>query len=448
MNRAFVNGTVMTCDEAFNVHSNGTVCVDGSTITYVGQTPPSEFAPDEVVDCSGWILMPGIINAHVHLGEHLFRGWMDEMEFEGLFYSTLFRWEGNLTPEDVLVGSLAAAVECVKSGVTTVSDMYHHADRIAEAVSEVGLRAMIGQKVLGFSLDAPPQLSGGEVDYRLDPIAFRKQMDVALDFAERWNGAANGHIRTALCPHATNTLDANMLAEVARQSLGNDLPIHMHLAQMASEQNTVRKRDGLGCVELLERCGVLEARFLGAHGIFVSKDELRLLTRHTASIVHNPIANAKDAGLIAPINGYQQAGVRIALGTDAFRMDLLEAARFAAYIHRTVAEDGTAFPAREVLHWATLGGAEALGWSDRIGSLEAGKAADMIAVDASRLESLANGDPHACILYYGSPQLIRRVYIDGRLICRDGELVTVREQDVSRDLAARQQAAKEREGIS
>ncbi len=441
MKRAYLHGTILACDPAFAVHPDGVLAVEDRDIVSIGATLPEGFAPDETIDCTGWILMPGLVNAHVHLGEHLFRGWMDEVAFEGLFYSTLFRWEAGLTSDDVYCAARAAAVEAICAGVTTVADMYHHADATARAVSEAGLRGLLGQKILGFALERPPRETASGIDYRYDDAAFRAQLDAAEAFGNAWHGQAAGRIEAALCPHATNTLTAEMLRTVGRRARSLDLPIHMHLAQMASEQETVRERDGLGCVDLIDACGLLDCRFLGAHGIFVDDCELPRLARSSAAIVHNPIANAKDAGLIAPVSAYLRAGVRIALGTDAFCMNVLEAARFAACIHRTTMKDGTVFPAREILHWATLGGAEALGWDERIGSLEVGKAADFIALDASRIESLAVGDVHTRVLYYGSPDVVRLVVVDGRPILRDGRIATVDVSDVRSAFAERQRSA-------
>ena len=448
MKRAFVHGTLIPCDDRRSVLHDTALAIDGSRIVGIGKELPAGFHPDETVDCTGMILMPGLVNAHVHLGEHLFRGWMDEVSFEGLFYSTLFRWEAALNPDWVHAASLAAAIEAAKAGVTTVADMYHHAEATARAVDEVGLRALIGQKILGFALDRPPRETDHGIDYRFDLDAFGRQLDAAAEFAEAWDGACEGRIRTGLCAHATNPLTGEMLEAVARRAGELGLPVHMHLAQMASEAETVMTRDGMGCVELLDRCGILDHRFLGAHGIFVRPDEMALLNRPNVAIVHNPIANAKDAGLIAPIGAYQAAGVRIALGTDAFRMDLLEAARFAACIQRTTVTSGTEFAAREVLRWATAEGANALGIGDQTGSLEPGKAADLLVLGAVRLETFGMGDPHTQVLYYGSPSVIRRVYVNGEPVVVDGIVQTVDEKDAGEAFAKHARDAWRKEGSS
>lgn len=425
MKYLLAGGTICTFDGACTTWAPGVLGIDANRIAFVGPAAPRDFVPDEIIDCSGKYILPGFVNAHVHLGEHLLRGWMDEINFEGLFYSHLFSWESALTPDLVYTASLAATAEALRCGVTTVADMYHHAAATARAVQEIGIRARLGQKILGFSLDRPPQSTPSGVDYRFDQRAFATQLDQAVGFAEQWAGKGDGRITTALAPHATNTLTAEMLREVAKAAREGSLLVHMHLAQMRSEVETVRERYSLGCVELLAECGLLDVPFLGAHAIFLAPNEVQLLVDHRAAVVHNPIANAKDAGLIAPAMDFQEAGVTIGLGTDAFRMDIIETARFAACLHRVHAGDGAVCPAYDVLLWATRSGALAVGLGEQIGSLEAGKLADVIAVDGATIETLSAEDPYTTILYYVGPEQVRWVFVDGKPVVRDGALVTM-----------------------
>jgi len=425
MRYLLTGGTICTFDGEGTTWSPGALGIDANRIAFVGPAAPRDFVPDEIIDCSGKYILPGFVNAHVHLGEHLLRGWMDEVNFEGLFYSHLFSWESALTPDLIYTASLAAMAEALRCGVTTVADMYHHAAATARAVQGIGIRARLGQKILGFSLDRPPQAIPSGVDYRFDQRAFATQLDQAVGFAEQWAGEGDGRITTALAPHATNTLTAEMLRDVAKEARAGSFLVHMHLAQMRSEVETVRERDSLGCVELLAECGLLDVPFLGAHAIFLAPNEVQLLVDHGAAVAHNPIANAKDAGLIAPAIKFQEAGVTIGLGTDAFRMDILEAARFAACLHRVHAEDGAVCPAYDVLSWATRSGALAVGLGEQIGSLETGKLADVIAIDGTTIETLSTEDPYTTILYYAGPEQVRWVFVNGQPVVRDGTLVTM-----------------------
>lgn len=436
MRLLLAEGTICTFDRDQRVISPGMIGIQDGLIQFVGESVLPDFVPDKTLHCAGDFILPGFINAHVHLGEHLLRGWMDERNFERLFYSRLFTWESALDPASVYCASLAAAAEALLGGTTTVVDMYHHAEATARAVQEIGIRACIGQKILGFSLKRPPQLTASGINYHFDQGAFRAQLEAACHFADEWHAAADGRITTALAPHATNTLTRSMLEEVAEAANNRSTLIHMHLAQTESEFEEVRSREGVGCVELLAQAGILQNRLIGAHAIFLAPDEEFLLSSHHAAVAHNPIANAKDAGLIAPIPRLRDAGVHIGLGTDAFRMDLLEAARFAACLHRTHAQDPTAFLAHDVLVWATSGGAAAIGMEDRIGSLEPGKQADIVVIDGSQIHSLSSGDPYTTVLYYGGTNTIRTVLVNGQIVVEQGNLVTLGIEEIRRQFEA------------
>jgi len=418
----FSNATICTFDEERKVLPSGVLGVNGTEISFVGTEIPNGFHPDLEIDCHGCVIMPGLVNTHVHLGEQLFKGMMDEVDFQGLFYSLLFLWEACLEPELVYWGSLAAAVEALRCGVTTVGDMYHHSEATARAVEVSGIRACIGQLVYGFSLQRPLEEAGG--GFRFDPDAFEEQLTAACQFAESWDGRAEGRITTAIAPHATNTLEPWMLERVAQAAKDGSRLIHMHLAQMESEYDMVLKQHGLGCVELLSKVGILDCRFLGAHAIFLKRDEVKILADAHAAVAHNPIANAKDAGLIAPIVELARAGVCTGLGTDAFHSNLLEAARFAACLHRVHTGEAKVCPAREVLYWATRGGALALGLEE-IGALEPGKKADLVVVDTRQLNTLPAEDPYTTVLYYAEPANIRLVMVNGKIVVKDGEVLTV-----------------------
>ncbi|MGY4706975.1 amidohydrolase family protein [Candidatus Bipolaricaulota sp. J31] len=434
MRLLFGGGTVCTFDGEGKVLSPGYVGVEEGRIAFVGEHIPPGFSPDRTFDCAGKVVLPGLVNAHLHMGEMLFRGMMDEVDFPGLFYSVLFPWEAALEPEDVYWGTLAAAAEALRCGVTAVGEMYHHPEAAARAVAEVGIRARITPLVYGLDLK-DPLLPGGR-GLRFDRGAFAEQLVAAVEFASAWAGGAGGLITTGIAPHATNTLEPGMLERVAAVAEERSLFVHMHLAQMESEYAEVKARTGAGCVGLLASTGLLRSPggFLGAHAIFIEPDEIALLAENGASVAHNPIANAKDAGLVAPIPELSQAGVTIGLGTDAFHSHLLEAARVAAFIHRAKRGNPKMCPAREVLAWATRGGAAALRL-DGVGSLEVGNRADLVVVDCTKPNIAPLTDPFTAVVYYAEPANVELVVVDGRVVVEDGRLLTVDEDEIAAEFA-------------
>lgn len=412
----------------------GYLGMDGGRIAFVSEAKPKEFVPDREIDCQGCVILPGFVNCHTHLAENLFKGLMDEVAFEGLFYSTLFRWEGQLDPDMVYWGSLSGALDALRCGVTTVADMYHHAEATARAVCDAGLRGYVGQKVLGFSLDRPPELVNGKVNYNFDFSAFSQQLDAALSFASQWQGKCDGRITTSIAPHATNTLDRRMFAEIARQARKNDLGVHLHLAQMTSERETIIAREGMGCVEFLADVGMLDVPVLGAHAIFLKEGEIELLRKHRVTISHNPYPNAKDAAVVAPVPAMRSAGVTVGLGTDAFQMNMLETARFAALLNRVQLGDPSYLSAEETLAMATIEGAKALGMEQEIGSLEAGKRADIVILDLAPLNTQPLDDPLKNLFYYGDVSNIKYTIVNGKIVFDEGRFSHVQESTVQQEL--------------
>lgn len=448
MRTLLTGGTVLTCDSSMRVIPAGGVAIDGSEIIAVQPGIPEGFEPEATIDCSGCVVMPGLVNSHVHLGEHLLKGILESMDFEGLFYSKLFAWEAQLTEEFIGRASTVAALESLRCGVTTVADMYHHADATAGAVELTGIRAVIGQKILGFALTHPPQGEVGESAVHFDAGAFREQLAAACEFADRWHRGAEGRITASLSPHATNTLEPWMLARVAEEAEKRSSLVHMHLAQMQTERDEVLSRHGVGCVGLLAKVGLLNERLLAAHAIFVSDEEIALLADHRVAIAHNPIANAKDGGLVAPIASLRVQGVTIGLGTDAFHMNLLEAARFSAFLHRTCHGDPHFVTTDQAFSWATIGGARALGLERSIGSLEPGKRADIVVVDMTASNLVPWEDAAAAIVYHAEPSNVRLVFVDGRMVVEEGVSRTVDPDMARREFAAAAEELWRRIGVS
>ncbi len=427
-------GTICPFDRSRSCISNGYLGIEDGRIAFVADTLPTGFLPDRTIDCRGDLILPGFVNCHTHLAENLFKGLMEEVNFEGLFYTTLFRWESLLDPEMVYWGSMAGALDALRCGVTTISDMYHHASTTAEAVSEVGIRGHIGQKILGFALKRPPHQTERGIDYNFDFSAFSVQLDAAVEFASAWAGKAGGRITTCIAPHATNTLDREMFAAIADRAAAEELSIHLHLAQMASEREAIRARERMGCVAFLEDVGLLERPVLGAHAIFVDEGEIEILRRNNVSVAHNPVPNARDAGVVAPINRMRDAGVTVGLGTDAFEMNLLATARFAVLINRVHTGQPDYLPAYDALAMATIEGAKALGLGKEIGSLETGKKADVTVFDMSQFNTQPAREPLKTLLYYGDTCNVRLVIVDGEVVFEQGRFVRVDAERVRHEL--------------
>jgi len=434
MRTLLAGGTICTFDSSHRCIPDGYLGINDGRIAFVSNEIPGNFNPDRTIDCHGDLILPGFVNCHTHLAENLFKGLMEEVNFEGLFYTTLFRWESLLDPEMVYWGSMAGALDALRCGVTTISDMYHHASATAEAVSEVGIRGHIGQKILGFALKRPPHQTESGIDYNFDFSAFSAQLDAAVEFASAWAGKADGRITTCIAPHATNTLNREMFATIADRAAAEGLRIHLHLAQMASERKAILSREGMGCVAFLEDVGLLDRPVLGAHAIFLDEGEIEILRRNNVSVAHNPVPNARDAAVVAPIDRMQNAGVTVGLGTDAFEMNLLNTARFAALISRVHTGQPDYLPAYDALAMATIEGAKALGLEQEIGSLEAGKCADIVVFDLSSLNTQPLDDPLKNLFYYGDVSNIKYTIVNGGIVYDGRNFSWTKESAVKEEL--------------
>lgn len=417
-------GNIYPFDGSRRLIENGSVIISKGKLekieTNLNQIPNS----GRTINCRGCLILPGFINTHTHLAEYLFKGLMDEVEFEELFYSVLFPWESKLDPDLVYSASLAAGMDAIRCGVTTVADMYHHSDSTARALTKIGLRGYLGQKILGFPPDDPVESEGAE-SLNFSEQDFEEQLDESLNFALSWQGDSSSLVTTALAPHGTNTLTESMLKQVANQADRHDLGLHLHLAQTESELEQVKSRYGTSCVELLDRVGILDLPTLGAHALFIEEGDYEILQDSKLSVSHNPYPNAKDAGLVAPVSRLIEEGVTMGLGTDSFQMNLLETARLAVSIHRIQNRKPDYLPAHDALAMATIEGAKAIGQEDQIGSLIPGKGADLVVFDLSNVNTQPNFKPLKNLLYYGDTSNVKTVVIDGKIVYRDGDFAKI-----------------------
>ena len=410
---AIISGHVLAMDGSGRDHAPGAVLVENGTISAVG---PAAIADDIVarrrIDAPGCIALPGMVNAHTHAAMTLFRGLGDD-EPDRL---RRFIWplEAKAVDSDaVRDGALLGCLEMVLGGVTCFADMYFFSDRVAEAADTVGLRAVVGQAVMG---DAAP-----------DADSVEAALDRFRSLRRDWDD--HPLVTPALAPHAPDTLSTEALLAVRDLSGSEDAPVLIHLCETEAELAVIRERSGTTPVEYLDSLGLLGPRMVGAHGIHVSDADIALLAESGAGLAHNMVANIKAAKGVAPVPAMLAAGVRVGLGTDGpmsgNTLDVIGQLGCVAKLHKLTSGDRTAMPARTVVEMATLGGARALGMEDRIGSLEVGKRADIVLVDATGAHMTPLYDPYAALVYAANAADVRTVVVDGRIIVEDRRALTV-----------------------
>jgi 5-methylthioadenosine/S-adenosylhomocysteine deaminase len=414
-------GTVVTLDPERRVLGDGAVAVVGGRIVAVGPAAEVEAAWQgrEVLDASGGIVLPGLINGHTHAPMVLFRGIADDLKLMDWLQRYIFPAEArNVTPAFVKAGTKLAAAEMIRSGTTTFVDMYYFEEQVAQAAKEAGLRGVLGETWIDFP--APDNKT------RADAAAYTEA------FLKRWAG--DPLITAAVAPHSTYLASPETLQ--AAKSLADRFgaPLLVHLQESQDEQKQIRERYGKTSCEHLRDLGFLRKGVVGAHGVWLSPGDRALLKQFGVGVVHCPQSNMKLASGPAPVADMLREQLRLGLGTDGAAsnndLDMFEEMLTAALLTKHDAGDPTSAPAAAVLEMATLGGARALGMEDQLGSLEVGKRADLVVVDlaAPRLHPLY--DPVSHLVYAAKGADVRHTVVEGRVLLRDRKLLTLDEAAV------------------
>jgi 5-methylthioadenosine/S-adenosylhomocysteine deaminase len=420
-------GTVVTMDGTARVLTPGALAIDGRDIVAV-DTPEAVTArltASDTIDATGQVVMPGLINTHTHAPMVLYRGLADDLALMDWLQKYIFPAEAKtVSPEFVRAGTRLATLEMIQSGTTAYADMYYFEEEIAKATKEAGIRGVLGETIIQFPVpDAKtPQ----------DGIAR------AVAFIREWRD--DELIVPAIAPHSMYTLDSSMLKEIRRVANLERAPVIIHLAETQDEVKIAREKYKTTPVQFLESIGFWDERTLAAHGVHLTPADIGILAKRRVGVSHNPESNMKLASGAAPVIGMQHAGVVVGLGTDGAAsnndLDMFEAMRQAAFLHKLVTKDPRALPAQTALRMATIDGARTLGLDRQIGSLEAGKRADLIVVSMRTARQTPIYDPLSHLVYVTRGDDVQTMVVNGRIVMRDRRVLTMNEAEVLRDAAS------------
>jgi 5-methylthioadenosine/S-adenosylhomocysteine deaminase len=428
-------GIVVTMDASNRILENGALAIDGSDIVAVDTADAigRQFRGREVIDASEQIVMPGLVNTHTHAAMVLYRGLADDLPLMEWLNSYIFPAEAKtVSPEFVRAGTRLAALEMIESGTTTFADMYYFEEEVAAETRRAGLRGVLGQTIIQF------------------PVADAKTPADGLARAEAFITAFVGDplITPAVAPHALYTLDGPTLRAARELSKRYNVPTLIHLAETNDETKVAQERRAASPVAYLDSLGFLGAGVVAAHGVWVSDADIATLRARGVGVSHNPESNMKTASGTAPVPAYLRAGVSIGLGTDGAAsnndLDMFDAMRVAALLHKHETMDPSALTARSALEMATLRGARALGLDNRIGSLEPKKRADVITLSTRRARLTPMYDPISHLVYAARGDDVRDTIVNGRVLMRNRKVLTLDEAavlDEARAWAARVRSA-------
>jgi 5-methylthioadenosine/S-adenosylhomocysteine deaminase len=415
------NGTVVTVDAQRRVIPDGAVAVRKGRIAFVGPAKDLPAAPATLErDARGGIVMPGLVNAHTHAPMVLFRGIADDLKLMDWLQQYIFPAEAkNVDAAFVKAGTRLAALEMIRSGTTTFVDMYYFEDQVAEACDEAGMRCVPGETLIEF------------------PAPDNKTMPEALAYTEKFLARWKGHERVlaAVAPHSTYLAEPDTLRKSKELADRFGAPILIHVSE--SKEEKVRGPLGPTPTQHLAALGFLRKGVLLAHGVHLDARDRALVKAAEAGVAHCPQSNMKLASGGAPVAEMMKDALRLGLGTDGAAsnndLDMFEEMMTAAILAKHATGDPTAAPAAAVLEMATLGGARSLGLEETIGSLEVGKRADMIviATDDPRLRPMF--EPVSHLVYAAKGADVRDVIVEGKLIMKDRDVLTLDEAAVLAD---------------
>jgi 5-methylthioadenosine/S-adenosylhomocysteine deaminase len=426
---------VLTLEPLSDPIPRGYVAVKDGKVAAVGQVQQEADRPParERLDAGGALVLPGLINTHSHAPMVWFRGLADDLPLQEWLTQKIFPAEGGWLDQDkVYWGSLLAAAEMIRGGITTVADGYFYEHEVRRAFRDAGLRAVVAQ---------------GLVDFPFPGVTHpRDNLTHAARFLE--TGADGGDLITsAVFCHSSYTCGPETLKEAKALTRNRGVPWFVHLAETRREVEDLKAQTGMGPAAYLDSLGLLDELTVVVHGVWLKPADMDILARRGVKVSHCPESNLKLAAGVAPVPELLARGVTVGLGTDGAasnnNLDLFGEMSLTARLHKVWQGDPTVLPAPEVLALATREGAKVLGLGDRVGTLSPGKQADLMVVDVKQAHLTPLYDPYSHLIYAARSADVRHVMVAGRWLLQDRRLVTLdwddlasRARDYARDLTA------------
>jgi len=415
------NAIVLTMDEDLNQYDPGAVAITGDSILAVGpeREMRSDYTALQVIDCGGKVVMPGLINAHTHVPMTLLRGLADDLRLDVWLMGYMMPVEREfVSPDFVRLGTQLACVELIRNGITCFADMYYFEEQVARATAEIGLRALCSQTVLKFPTP--------------DAQSYEESLAEAREFIQRWKD--HPLIVPSVAPHSPYTCTEEILRATSELAVEFDVPLHTHLAETETEVENSRAENGMPVIPYAKKNNIFDAKVLAAHCVHIDEGEIRTLHHHSAGVAHCPSSNLKLASGAAPVSEMLAIGLNVGIGTDGPAsnndLDMFEEIRLAAFLAKGITGDPTTVPASTALAMATRLGARAMHMDQWVGTLEAGKRADLIVVDVATLHNAPRFhrdkvNIYSQLAYATQSTDVQSVMVNGQWLMRDRELLTL-----------------------
>jgi 5-methylthioadenosine/S-adenosylhomocysteine deaminase len=428
------NASIVTMNDALDVIEGAVVVRDGR-VASVGREP-EDTRGLTVIDAQGDYLLPGFVQTHVHLCQTIFRGYADDMPLLQWLKTRVWPMEAAHTPETLRASTRLAAAELLLTGTTTALTMetVHDTDVVFDALEHIGLRAVVGKCMMDAPGEAPPRLQENT----------RASIDESVALHARWNGRANGRLHAAFAPRIAVSCSRELLEAVAALSREQQVVVHTHASENRDEIEVVRRLSGgMRNVDYLAEVGLATPHLCAAHCVWVDDEEQALIADRGVKVLHCPGSNLKLGSGIAPVVEMRARGISVSLGADGAacnnRLDMFDEMRLAATLQAMRKGPGS-LTARDAVWMATREGARALGLEREIGSIEAGKRADLIIINRRDPGLSPDPDPWSSIVYAARGTDVLLTMVDGEVLGRERQLVR---EDAAEIAATAREAARQ-----
>ncbi|TGE32774.1 amidohydrolase [Desulfosporosinus sp. Sb-LF] len=411
MSKLLIRAMVLPMTGPNVFYPQGEITIENDRIVSVGElgSAPQGFEPDRILNLPNDVVMPGLINTHTHAAMTLLRSYADDLPLMPWLKEKVWPFEDKLTDEDIYWGTALALCEMIRSGTTTMLDMYASMDQVAEAVLKAGTRAVLSRGMIGNGPNG------------------KLALQESIDLVKRYHRAGGGRVSIMFGPHAPYTCSAEYLQQVKAEADRLGVGVHIHVAETQDEITMIREQYGKTPVQWLDELGLFGGHVVAAHCVHLTPEDMEIIARKHVCVAHNAESNMKLNSGTAPITELRARGVVVGLGTDGAssnnNLDLFGEMRSAAF-QQKLRVDSTVLPAYDVLEMATVGGAQTLGLED-VGMIAPGFKADLITIDMDQPHFYPRFSIPAHLVYVAHAGDVRTVMVDGKLLMEERKFLTM-----------------------
>lgn len=397
------------------------IAIKDNKITYVGQNYPEDYENAQVIDCTGKLATPGMVNTHGHVSMAIFRSYADDMALMDWLENHIWPIENKMNEEDCYWGAMLGIAEMLKSGTTCFTDSYMFMEHVAQACVDTGIRANLGRSLL----DAD---GGGQ-----------RRLDEGIALFENWHNFNDGMIKVTFSPHAPYTCSLDYVKQCVETAAKYNAEMQMHLCETKYEVDSHFKQFGCTPIETYDKVGMYEQGLIAAHCVHLNQNDIKLMAKKKVRVSHNPQSNLKLASGIAPVPALLKAGVCVGIGTDGASsnndLDMLEETRTTAMLHKGVTYDPTVIPAQKAWEMATCDGAKVLGFKN-LGKLAKGQLADIVLWDMHKPHWYPRNNKTSQLIYAAKSADVDTVIVNGKLVVAGGKLLCFDEEKIYAEVQA------------